>query len=238
MTHELSPTQVYMSRDYQQFKFITGNRMLDELKIKRLIADIKAGNNLLPVCPIIVDPQMQIIDGQHRYYAAQKTNKFIYYIIHERTSVQKIASMNSRQKGWKPLDYLDCYVHTGNEHYILLKQFIEEHKLSITVAMLLLAGRKSSEDYKQGEFEVKDADYAKKIANKLKIFASSENSKQTNFARAIIKIYDAGKIDWELMEDQWHASGANLKECNSDKAYITELETIYNYRKQKRSYII
>lgn len=239
MTHTPSPTTVYMSRDYKKFSFIQENRMLDELKIKRLISDIKAGNNLLPVCPIIVDPQLQIIDGQHRYYAAQKTKQVLYYIIHEPTTIQKIASMNSRQKGWKTIDYLDCYVHTGNQNYIILKKFIEDHNLGISGgAMLLANGKYKTEEFKEGRFEVSDLQHATNIADKLKIFASDINSRQTNFIRAIMKLYSAGKIDWEQMEDQWHASGATIKNCNSDKHYIIELETIYNFRKQKRSYIL
>lgn len=228
-----------LTRDYKKFSFILGNRMLDELKIKRLIRDIKEGNNLLPVCPIIVDPQLQIIDGQHRYYAAQKTKQVLYYIIHEPTTIQKIASMNSRQKGWKNLDYLDCYVHTGNQNYIIFKQFIDEHKLSVSGAGQLLGGsRFALESFKEGKFEVADIEIATDIAFKLKIFAGDANNRQTNFIRAIIKLYKAGKIDWEVMEDQWHASGAKLNLCNSDKNYIIELEAIYNFRKQKRSYII
>ena len=75
MTHNESSIKIYHSKDYSLFRMINGNRQLDERKIKRIIKDISDGLDVLRYCPILVKvngDQLDIIDGQHRYYVSRK----------------------------------------------------------------------------------------------------------------------------------------------------------------------
>lgn len=238
MKHVESSIKVYFTREYSAFKFIQGNRMLDELKIKRIIQDIKWGNNMLAAFPILVDDQLNIIDGQHRYYAAMKTKNNIYYIIYEPVAIQQIATMNSRQKGWKMIDYLDCYVSTGNNDYQILKEFEDTYDTGIGIAMLLLSGSYDVKSYKEGSFKVYDLNRANEIATCLNIFNNTMLRRKTDFARAILKIYLAGIIDWEVMKNKYNTSGIQITLAPNDKMYIQQLQHIYNYRNQKIQHII
>lgn len=56
MEHKKSNVVVYQSTEYGKFKFITGNRPLNETKIKRILTDIEKGNDMLKDYPIQVRP--------------------------------------------------------------------------------------------------------------------------------------------------------------------------------------
>lgn len=58
-----SSIKIYFTSVYGNFKHITGNRDLDEKKINKIIASVKAGNDHLKYNPILVDSDMRIIDG-------------------------------------------------------------------------------------------------------------------------------------------------------------------------------
>ena len=63
-----------------KFKLKKGNRFINEAHVKALIDSIKK-HNLLHLQPIIVDTNMNVIDGQHRLKAAERLQVPIYYVI-------------------------------------------------------------------------------------------------------------------------------------------------------------
>lgn len=56
MQHKKSDVVVYESTEYAKFKFITGNRPINDNKIKRIMKDIENGNDMLKDYPIQVRP--------------------------------------------------------------------------------------------------------------------------------------------------------------------------------------
>jgi ParB-like chromosome segregation protein Spo0J len=61
------------------FKHIKGNRIPNLKHVRRLVDSIKKYG--MKCNPILVNEQMEVIDGQHRLLAAKETNSFVYYII-------------------------------------------------------------------------------------------------------------------------------------------------------------
>lgn len=141
MSHIESDIKIYKTKDYNIFKMLPGNRLLSEKKIKLLIKDISAGNNLLKFFPILVDKQMNVLDGQHRLYAARKTQSDVYYIISsQQIDISVVASMNSRSSSWNAKDYLNCYIRRNNVNYQQVQSLMDKTFVKVSTAIQLLSG--------------------------------------------------------------------------------------------------
>ena len=57
---------VHKTKDYDKFGFNYLNREVDAIHVRRLIKDMETAGLRVP---IIVDENMEVIDGQHRYPA-------------------------------------------------------------------------------------------------------------------------------------------------------------------------
>src|SRR5436309_3192914 len=91
--------QVYETSNYEEFKFIIGNRTLSQLHVKELTKSIKQ-KNFLPQTPIIINSDCEIIDGQHRLLAAKTLQLPIYYIIHENSTLEDAIMLNTSLQNW------------------------------------------------------------------------------------------------------------------------------------------
>ena len=69
---------IVKTTDYSIFKKINGNRGISHSHVTKLTAAI-ARRNLLQLFPIIVNEKMEIVDGQHRLWAAKRLKLPIYY---------------------------------------------------------------------------------------------------------------------------------------------------------------
>jgi hypothetical protein len=95
---------IQSTTDYEQFKFLEKNRPIYP---KYLIESIKE-KNMLKSFPIIVDKNMNIIDGQHRLKAAQYLGIPIFYTISEDLTENDMGRCQV-QKCWTMPDYLRFY---------------------------------------------------------------------------------------------------------------------------------
>src|SRR5581483_8857706 len=183
MEHQESTVKVYQTTEYARFKFINGNRELNEQKINRIVGDIEAGIDVLMYYPLVVrerDGRLEIDDGQHRFYISKKLKRPVYYIIApEERKLVDIAKINSNTEKWKVKDFIHCYVQQGNEHYVKLHEFMTVYELSATLVMKLLGdgepgngggGRDNAQKFQRGEFEVKYYEEAVKIAEACRLF--------------------------------------------------------------------
>ena len=90
--------------DLAQFKKLEYNRELTEghvLKIMDVLSEPDFDTH-----PISVTEDLEVIDGQHRLEAAKRLGIPVKYVIDKNFRPEKIITINTCQKGWKPLDYL------------------------------------------------------------------------------------------------------------------------------------
>lgn len=241
--HQPASIKIYYTRDYSRFSFIRGNRNLNEAKIKKIIKDIKEGLDMLRYCPILVNDNMEIIDGQHRFYVAQKLNSNVWYIICQDASILEIAKINSRTEKWKNEDFLQCYIDQGNEHYRQLDEFRQKHKLSLTDAITLLAtgsvstGGNQLPKFKEGDFQVKYLAEAAYLLNLAADFKAFDQYNKRHFLKAIEKLVEAGKYQHSRLVEKFKKNKEELIKRSSYKEYLQDLELLYNKHAQKRETI-
>lgn len=120
---------IQKTKDYSKFKFLNGNRELNNHKLNSLIFAIQTRDKLY-INPMIVDKNFRVLDGQHRLRAAEKLNKEIYYIVDEFAEDSDMITLNKERSNWKPIDYIKFYANSGNENYI---KFLELCDISLSI---------------------------------------------------------------------------------------------------------
>lgn len=120
------------------FKRIDANRDINKLNLKKITDSIQF-KNLLHLFPLIVNKNMEIIDGQHRLKAADALGLPIYYIQDDTITKADIASMNNNRKGWSSHDYINFWARSGNHHYVKLAELLKAYpRITIKTAINLM----------------------------------------------------------------------------------------------------
>lgn len=225
--------KIQKTMNYDLFKLVEGNRRIFKHHVLDLANSI-AEKDLLAYNPIIVNPQMEVIDGQHRLEAAKQLNKYIYYVVAPTTELQDVRRLNAYLKNWKSREYINSYAEVGNEDYIALQQFCEVYLLPITVSAALLGGYKYSKQegllthIKNGHFKVTEAKRAEKFADYLLQLIPFS-------APAVVRSRDFIYALRELSEEKSVKFLKRLKETHqvisrqfSTRGYQQEIEEVLN----------
>jgi hypothetical protein len=243
MENKKCTVQIFESSDYSRFNMVKGNRELDMNKLKKILADIDRGTNLLKYVPILVvekKGKFDIVDGQHRFMVSKKIKSPIFYIIGESLSLYDIARMNSNTEKWKSKDFINCYSELGNENYKKLEAFLKSFPgLTVSHAIRMLSRGKgaekisSIENFQMGQFVVSSEKEAFDICNAAKEF-NFVCKYAPAFLVAISKIMDAGHITIGDLAGKVNAAPDQLHSHINYKKYLLNLEEIANKNKHKR----
>ena len=98
-------TRIEVSKDYNKFKFVSGNRPVDDRHVNKLVHSMK--QHFIPT-PIIVNSKNEIVDGQHRYLACKKLGLDVYYYKND-IKLDGLRTINQNMKNWTLDDFLESY---------------------------------------------------------------------------------------------------------------------------------
>ncbi len=126
------------TEDYSVFKKNSSNRDIDQVNLKKIVNSIKI-KNLLELRPLVVNSNMEIIDGQHRLEAAKILSLAVYYTVRKEIENSDIILLNSAQKPWILSDYIQFYAKEGKKNYQKIVDVSKKYNTSIN-DVLLLAG--------------------------------------------------------------------------------------------------
>lgn len=231
------------TEDLSIFKFREDNRAIDPTHVRKLVASME-GQNDLHLNPIIVTPDLEVIDGQHRLTAARELGYPVWYVIDENYRPEKMIGLNTTQKSWRPEDFLKYWIAHGRTDYQKLHDFHRD--IGFTLALILRwqsEKRKGIfEAFKQGQYEfIMD----KKILKG--IFATKQYVralKETNFKPAQIYIQGAFHeacrhffcsdiVDPDRFFERLELCPYKLKYTNQWQDYLQQMATVYNYDLRK-----
>lgn len=227
---------VYQTKDYSLFSSMDGNRRINELNLKRLIRSI---NDELLQVPIIVNEKYQVIDGQHRLEACKKLEMPIYFIVVSGYDLDHVHKLNAIGKRWSMTDYIDGYCSTGNESYLLAKQFLKKYPFSVNVSLSLLlnktynAGSKIHEIIKSGSLKlnVKEYERACEKANQImRVAPYYDGYKRKTFVLAMIKLLSNPNFDLETFIQKLKYQSMKMVDCTKSSNYLKLIEEIYNFK--------
>ena len=228
------------------FGILKGNRVLNKNKIKKIKDEIEAGTNLLKYCPIIVveeDGKLKVIDGQHRLEVATQLGSNVWYVISDALTLYEIAKMNSNTEKWKSADFINCYAHTGDGSYKILKEFSNTYGFPTTVNLQLLTKgygitegniEELKKKFEGGRFVVSKEKEALEIAQIVEKFAEFNGYKSRAFIVAICMIITAGKIKMDEVIKAFKKNGDVLTTQAGYKNYLANIEQMVNVGKHSR----
>ncbi len=142
------------TKDYDMFVLRADNReKIDLSHVRKLCESIKS-RNLLEMRPIVVNKDMEVLDGQHRLMAAKQLGVEIYYQEEKKLEADDIIRMNI-SKAWGIGDYLNFYCHHEYPEYKKLSEFMKKHGLNLKVCLAICVGngQMGHVDFKAGKFK-------------------------------------------------------------------------------------
>lgn len=229
--------KVYETRDYAKFSFFKLNRAISETNLKKLRPEIMKNGQLQT---IIVDSEMRIADGQHRFTVLKELKMPIRYEINADITIQKIQKLQIGEK-WKLTEHLHTYKHSENEKtsdsYKMYESFIKDFGLghNVSVALLTAAenyGSGHAEVFKEGEMVISEENYikARQLAKKVQDFARYHKGyKRRVFILAVLTlIKKVPHYNHDTMLAKMKTHSGELLEHGKTAHYVTNLISIYN----------
>lgn len=128
-------TKVYQTNDYDKFKVMLGNRNINLASVAKIQNSIAESG--FRMCPILVNENFEIIDGQHRFTALKFLKLPIYYVIENGLTVNDCKILNLNTKNWTLDDYIKSYADLGNLEFIKLLEIKKQLKTSSSILYCL-----------------------------------------------------------------------------------------------------
>lgn len=223
--------------DYSIFKDITSNRELNEKHVKRLMRAISS-RNLLHVNPILVSNNMSVIDGQHRLEAAKRLKLPIFYIQAD-LNRRDISKLNTNQKNWNLMDYINFYTLEGIPEF---KEFVSfynhnrEFKITTLLCLTNIDGKRNGDQVKEGFIQLDNMIQAQAVCD----FCREMTDKygydfmyDSTWAQAMKKAMDHDNFDMDYFKDKIAGAPRRLVPCRKKMEYQEMIEEIYNYKLSK-----
>ncbi|MCI2760838.1 ParB N-terminal domain-containing protein [Staphylococcus lugdunensis] len=220
-TMNLPVNEVYKTDDLEMFKFTKFNRNV--LFTDEMLEQAKEGF----VSPIIVNEYMVVIDGQHRLEHAKKAGVPIEYIIKPGLNEHDIVRMNTTQRKWNMLNYIESYANQGSEEYVSLLNLLNKKYAGTTVVISVARNQTTSTDVnkliKSGSFEFINFE---ETLNFLKYYEKfrkeTDTPKRTKPALAMYSLFRIEGFDGDRLirkvlqkkfDDDLRTKGYNLTEA-------------------------
>lgn len=235
---------VQRTTDYSIFKTLKGNRDVGKSRVSVIVDSIKKVGYIMN--PIIVNEELEVIDGQGRLSALQELGLPVYYLIVPNTGITECISMNINQEKWTSSDYIKSYAERGNREYILLQRALDIYYPGVPkdIIKIAMSGHNPSSRRKaveNGEFVVERGDWESVLEylNKYARFRRGFSGSWPIFMKIMLWAYDSSYVDRNVMFDQfkkyWGAVGN--KSVSNTKDMLESVEDMYNYRRRKKVYL-
>ena len=228
-----SKDQILFTDDLSIFKTANGNRSIN-VRHRDKIA-----NNMLSVGvlkqPILVNENMEIIDGQHRISAAKKTDSGIFYIIVEGYDIEEVHALNLHQKNWTQRDFMEGYADMGKTQYKQMKKFCEKFpEINMTAAVSIASGQTgggSKTKFNEGGFKFKNYSNAVHFTEQLKkVSKHYDGWSRSAFIRALVHLSSDPNFSMRRFLHKLSYQSRKMVDCTSLKNYKNLIKEIYNYR--------
>lgn len=133
--------KIYSTKDYSRFSFLENNRIVKRSHVNEFKEEIKKNDRTM-CFPIVVDPNLRIIDGQHRFHACMELGLPIYYVVDDDDDAeQAMINCNKINKKWEMMDWLRYRANKNGGCYKQLLDFVQQTGTTISNAMVIYPGK-------------------------------------------------------------------------------------------------
>lgn len=241
MINSYEIAKVMRTENYDMFKRMVGNRK--PTGWKAIVESI--GRVGYVMSPILVNENMEVVDGQNRLEALKVLGLPVDYIIVEGVGVEACRSMNIGQKNWTFTDFLRSYSEDGNQNYTRLLGLIATYQKDVCIDGVLCANPKQRIISSGGAKypHVRDGEYildqesayacAKCIEEIKKLgfvdFCNNRNMSARIYWRAVMYCYRHPEVNMERLIKQLNDNAINIKSYSSVIDQLRCFEEVYNF---------
>ncbi len=122
--------EIHSTLNYDMFQLFPRNRAICEKHVKSFMEDPTFPMGFRS-CPIVVNSDMFIVDGQHRCTAAKRLEIPVFYVVDANATEQDIQKRNSTTKGWVLRDHVIYHSH-DKPTYAFIVRMMKEHSVSVS----------------------------------------------------------------------------------------------------------
>lgn len=228
---------VQSTTDYRQFNKITLNRDTVDGHVRSLMKAIEEQGNISEISPVIVNENMDVIDGQHRVLALKELGLPVFYLVMSGTNINTVRQMNTLQRGWKPKDFANSYAASGNKNYQRFLKLQEDYgyPYSILLEFVSLNTKGMNKNFRNGDLsftEERDTEVRTHLDLLSQVNEIEPRFKgNRSFAFAFKQIsknpdYDHAKF---LRKLKLYGQGI-LRQWANHEEYLRAFEVIYNFK--------
>ena len=228
--------RIQVSSDYKKFKFTDENRDIRSSNLEKLTKSVKT-IDMSDYFPILVDENMEIIDGQHRFTVWKSLNMPIKFKVVKRADRSLISNINSAQAPWGVNDFIKNKAAIGNQNFVMLRDDMKKHKLTAMTILSSILGIGHYAQLVRNESLI----YRKQESNQLALFMADVSmfrdfsfGKMSRFYQAFALLRDHPRYDHATMEKQVKRWGhAHLNPQATHHGYLSDLIDVFNYSRPK-----
>jgi hypothetical protein len=239
-------SQLQNTKDYEQFKFLSGNRPIDRYHLKKLKGSIEKSNRL-DLHPIIINQNNEIIDGQHRYIVAKELGLQLFYIKSDTIEDLHLIECNFNQKAFEVENFIHFFaIKEKTAEYIELYNILKETRLKPKAVLNLIIGVVSPQilDFlKIGKFKFPGNQPYREIINFYLDFSSYVKERKIkplgmftnhNFAKALRILFLTTGFEKEVFFRKLDLKWFELKPQSSAQDWYFLLLSIYNHKNHNK----
>ncbi len=231
-----SQSKIWVATDYSKFKLNEYNR--EPGHYKKVLKSIKDKDYTM-YNPILVDRQMNIVDGQNRFLACKELGKPIYFIVGQDIHIFAASQINQASKNWTMIDFVQHYAKRGMEPYIKMIDLAAKYQQRLSViaqfGKLSDNSRSHSESVSRGLFQFRTDidvnDFFEHVATFQKYY---KFAKKERFVRAVLKLYTHEDYSPKTMEKKLRIASSIVHDQPKVEMVIEELVKLYNYKSRNQ----
>lgn len=235
---------LYTTYDYKKFKTILGNRDLKPSTLNKIKKNMKK-NGCFGGDAIRVNRKMEIIDGQHRFQAAQDLGLPIVYYFDDDADIEDVRQTNSDRSNWVSKDYVKSHADNGDVDYKYVEQLFKAFP-NVSQGFIYKAiggnnGRVNSaikdSSLRCDENRYNDAfQYLFWWTNFVDPILDSRNITQKNsFFCALRQLFPLPVFNAETFAQRLKAYPMPIMNYALTKDVIPQIDIIYNYKVSKKN---
>ena len=232
-----SNVQVYCTTDYSVFKHLEGNRMIMDKRVGAIMDSIeKIGQKKVP---ILVNADMEVIDGQGRLEAFQRMGLPVYFIVDPKAGIEDCIAMNVNMQNWKLDDYILSYATTNNpnkEDYKKLIDVLGDFSNDFPISLIVsVAGGVTTDGIRSGDFKfVRTAEETREILSYLKQFVPVFKTCSLYYWAVYNITYKFDIVDKDELLRKVQMYQAEIIPVHNQRTAMDILEEVFNKKKSKK----
>lgn len=225
--------EVGMTHNYKQFKHIKGNRYINHVNLRKLIASMKEEQLKVPV---IINELGQVVDGAHRVMACEELGLPVYFIVIHGYRIEQVIRANTTNAVWTRRDFLNTCIGQGKEEYKKFEEIRGRYGVTINDLIKVFAQvqgtpyAQAGRDFEQGKFQCNGEGLVLQFLDALQDFEFFPESHKTAFIQAFARVYAREGYDHERMKKKIATREHVFKKMLSIDEYIALLcNQVYSY---------